>query len=239
MAFDFDVIIRNKQGIALERLKKDCSAISWTYDAMGGCMTAEITLRRDFDNYGDINHEYGVEIYEVADMHRKGFDIEIGVDVFGGAIVPGAPLPAALPFPLLGLDYLRWSGFVREPVPVLDNPELVTLRCSGWSRQLEYIAVASKEAPIGPIAYQNGDVGLIARTIIDSFVIPGTRILRTPGANLCQDTGITVSAAGLIFETSAWEALRTLADIPTLNLEFCRTGKSISCRDLTRSNKHG
>ena len=189
------------------------SAISWSYDAIGGCGSAEITLRRHFDSYGDIELEYQIEIFETVDMYRKGFSLEFGQDVFGGTGgfgTPFGPQGAELPMLLGGSDYLRWSGFIREITPVLDNPELVRLRCSGWSRQLEYVMVASKAAPMGPITYTNGDVGAIARSIIDTFVIPGTQIRRTSGANLCQDVGLTVSTVGVTFETSCWEALKDL-----------------------------
>src|SRR5262245_7952404 len=214
MAFEFEVLLRNKQGIALEYIKQDCSAITWTYDALGGCGSAEITLRRYFDSYGDIDHFYQVEIYEGIDMYRRGFRIEIGGGVFGGMPGLGDPLNAQLPMRLTGTAVLRWSGFIREIVPVLDVPEQVTLRCSGWVRQLEYIAVASKVPPQGPITFTGpADIGAVARSIIDNFVIPGTQIRRSSGQNLCQDTGITISTTGLTFETNALEALKNLADI--------------------------
>ena len=205
MAFEFEIILRNKQGIALEYLKKDTSAISWSYDAIGGCGSAEITLRRFFDAYGDIELEYQIQIFETVDMYRKGFSLEFGQDVFGGTGGFGTPFGeqgAELPMLLGGSDYLRWSGLIREIMPVFDHPELVRLRCSGYSRQLEYVMVASKAVPMGPITYINADVGAIARSIIDTFVIPGTQIMRTPGANLCQDTGVTVSSVGVTFESS-------------------------------------
>src|SRR5262245_51064405 len=122
MAFEFEIILRNKEGIALEYLKNDCSAISWTYDALGGCGIAEITLRRYFDNYGDIDLFYQIEIYEGVDMYRKGFGIEIGGGVFGGAPQGGGtPLDAVFTpegIALAGTMALRWSGFIREIVPV-------------------------------------------------------------------------------------------------------------------------
>src|SRR5262245_36008518 len=134
MAFEFEIILRNKQGIALEYLKKDCAAVTWTYDALGGCGIAEINLRRYFDNYGDIDLFYQIEIYEGIDMYRKGFGIEIGGDVFGGAPGTGSPLNAQFTsegIALASTGTLRWSGFIREIVPVLDLPEQVRLRCSG------------------------------------------------------------------------------------------------------------
>src|SRR5262245_22812940 len=217
MAFNFSVVLRNKQGIALEYIQDDCAAISWTYDALGGCGIAEITLRRYFDNYGDIDLFYQIDIFEDLDLYRKGFGIEIGGGVFGGMPGRGVPLDAVFTpqgIELAGSRALRWSGFVREIVPVLGIPEQVHLRCSGWCRQLEYVSVASKVAPQGPITFTGpADIGAVARSIIDNFVIPGTQIRRSFGLNLCQDTGITISSTGLTFETSALEALKTCADI--------------------------
>src|SRR5262245_51049245 len=147
-------------------------------------------------------------------MYRRGFGIEIGGGVFGGMPGLGDPLNAQLPMRLTGTAVLRWSGFVREIVPVLDLPEQVTLRCSGWSRQLEYVAVASKVPPQGPVTFTGpADVGVVARSVIDNYVLPGTMIRRSSGLNLCQDTGITISATGLTFETNAMEVLKTLAEI--------------------------
>src|SRR5262245_32550202 len=119
MAFEFEIVLRNKFGVALEYLKQDCASINWTYDALGGCGIAEITLRRYFDNFGDIDLFYQIEIYEGVDMYRKGFGYEIGGGVFGGAPGVGTPLDAQFTtqgIQLAGTMVLRWSGFIREIV---------------------------------------------------------------------------------------------------------------------------
>src|SRR5262245_23305668 len=217
MALEFDVVLRNTQGIAIAYIKNDCAAISWTCDALGGCGIAEIRLRRYFDNYGDIDLFYQVEIFEGVDMYRKGFGIEIGGGVFGGAPGTGVPLDAVFTpqgIELAGSRALRWSGFIREIVPVLGIREEVQLRCSGWCWQLEYVAVENKGSRQGPIALTApADVCAVGRSIVDTYALPGTQIRRSFRRNRCQDTGVTNSATGLTFETSALEALKACAEI--------------------------
>ena len=229
MAFAYEVELYNKSGQLLEILTNDLAeAPQWRYDAVGGCGECVIKLRRDFDDFGDIGLDYDIQIHEVVDVNYRAdtladsqFDLTIGESIFGGTVgeSTGSPLPATLPFALLGVKVLRYSGFIREIRPLLANSEVVTLFVSGYSRQLEYISVTKKTPPYGVVNYASLDCGEIARQIIDTYVLPGSRILRTAGAGLCQDTGVVVSADGLNFNGSAFEALKTLADIGG-NAEF-------------------
>lgn len=195
MSFYYQIELRNKSGTLLEHLENDVFSVSWSYATIGGCGDCEIGLRREFDDYGDIGIDYDVRIRRVEDPYLKTH----------GAARLGATLPMALAGDV-GKRQLWWSGYVREIVPVFDEKEKVALRCSGYSRQMEYVIVPKQ-------TYANQDVGAIARSIVNSYVLPGTQILFTVANSLMLNTNITVSTSGLVFDTSAWEALRTLAEI--------------------------
>lgn len=192
MNFHYEVQLRNKTGTTLEILQEDVVSVSWSYNSIGGCGECEIALAREFDNYGDIDIDYDVQIWRTWDPFAR----------------PGAVLPAALPLELGGQEISnaerRYSGFVREITPVFDLKEKVRLRCIGYARQLEYIIVPEQN-------YLNQDVGAIVRAIIDTYVTPGTQIKRTASLALVQDVGIV--AANLRFDASAWEAIKILAEI--------------------------
>lgn len=191
--FQYYVELRNKAGTLLEILQRDIFDIVWTYETIGGCAEATISLRREFDNFGDIDLDYDVRIYRISSALLK----------------PGDPLTATLPMEP-GYDggalELRWRGFIRTIVPVLDRSESVRLLCAGYFRQLEYIAVPA-------LTRSSEDVGAAARYIIDTYVTAASQIKRSAGLNFVRDQGITISSTGLTFDTNAYEALRTLADI--------------------------
>ena len=196
--FYWTIELRNKNGDLIEILQPDVSRLGWEYNTVGGCGECEIALRRDFDNYGLADLDYDVQIWR-------------GLDPLG---LQGTRLPAQLPFALgstaAGSRELRYSGFVREITPIFDEVESVVLRCSGYSRQLEYLVVTDP-ATNGPKTYTNMECSAIARDIIDNYVVLGSKVKRTAALAFVQDTGAIVQE--LSFNGTVWEALKTLAEI--------------------------
>jgi len=170
----FTIELRDTAGALLEVMAKDVVDLTWSHVTQGGNEQATISLRREFDNYGDINLDYDVRIF-VHNLDDQTID-------------------------------LRWRGFVREIMPVFNERESVRLACAGYVRQLDYIAVPA-------VTYQSQDVAAIARSVMDTYVVPGSNIARTPALNLVLDQGVVVSATGLTFDTSAREVMDTLASI--------------------------
>lgn len=192
--FPFSVRLYNKAGEQIEYLDSDVESIQWKYSTLGGCAEATVRLRRLFDDFGEIATDYGVEIWREID--------KLGV--------AGTKLPAVLPMLLgtafTGLQERRWSGFVRELEPILEEQESVELRCNGWSRQMEYIIV-----PQPAVAWTSMDIGAIVRDIIDTYVVPGTQINRTAALNLVPNTSIVLSTFD--GETSAFQMISLLAEL--------------------------
>ena len=201
MSFSYYIELRDTSGTFLDILEEDVFSIFWSYDSIGGCGDCEIGLRREFDNFGDIDLDYDVRIYRVTTPIIKTATVKrLGTGVAGDFTVPGLLAGDA------GVRELRWRGFIREIDPVLDFKESVRLKCSGYSRQMEYISVPS-------LTRTSEDVGATARYIIDTYVTPGSQIKRTASLSQVENTGISISGTGLKFDTSAWEALKTLAEI--------------------------
>ncbi len=196
--FYWTIELRNKAGDLIEILQPDVSRLGWEYNTVGGCGECEIALRRDFDNYGLADLDWDVQVWR-------------GLDPLG---LQGTRLPAQLPFALgstaAGSRELRYSGFVREISPIFDEVESVVLRCSGYSRQLEYLVVTDP-ATNGPKTYLNMECSAIARDIIDNYVVLGSKVKRTAALAFVQDTGAVVQE--MSFNGTVWEALKTLADI--------------------------
>lgn len=195
--FPFSVRILDKAGNMIEYIDDDVSAIQWRYNALGGCADASITLRRPFDAYWKSEKfgvDYGVEIWRE-------------IDTLG---VAGARLDAVLPMELgtafSGTQERRWGGFIREIEPVLADDESVELRCSGFSRQMEYIIVPAPAMP-----WQSMDIAAIVRDIIDTYVVPGTQVKRTPALNLVPDVGVTL--ANFTGESSALQMIAILGEL--------------------------
>ena len=196
--FAYHVEVRDKSGNLLEIAQKDIASLVWSYESIGGCGDAEIVLRRQFDNFGDLGLDYDVRIRRTPTTLMKPGD-RASASGWGG------------PFPILlagdtGKSELRYRGVMRAIQPVFDELESVRLRCSGYSRQLEYISVPAQ-------TYASQDVGAAARSIIDTFVTSASQIKRTASLSKVQDQSVVTSATGLTFDTSAYEALRTLAEI--------------------------
>lgn len=196
--FYWIVELRNKDGDLVEILQRDVSALSWEYNNIGGCGECQINLRRQFDNYGDVNLDWDIQIWRSLDP--------LGIQ--------GTRLPAVLPFALgttfTGARELRYSGFVREITPSFDELETVQLRCSGYSRQLEYLAVYDTTTN-GPKRYQNMDCGAIARDLIDNYVVLGAKVRHTAALGLMQNTGVVIQ--DVTFNGSVSEALKTVGEI--------------------------
>lgn len=195
--FAFSVRIYDKSGNLVEIIDRDVLQISWSYTPTGGCQDASVVLRRPFDQPGEIALEYWVEIWRELDITGEG----------------GFRLPAQFdPVIELGSSYTGvqarwWGGFIRELQPNLNaGEESIELRCSGWSRQLEYIIV-----PKQTTAWQNMDAAAIARNIIDIYVIPGSQIKRTAAQNLAPDVGVVLDSFNT--ETTAYRAISLLAEI--------------------------
>jgi hypothetical protein len=190
--FYFGVEAYDKNLVFNEWLDKDISSITWSYNPIGGCGVADITLRRPYDELGDLSLEWGIEIWREPDLLGK----------------PGARLDAPLPIQLgiahYGNRELRWGGYVWEIERVLSDDEQVILRCDGWSRQLRRIFIPET-------TWENQDVGYIVRDLIERFVVPGTRILKTFELGLIPDTGIVIDS--ITFDAYASDCLRTLAEI--------------------------
>jgi len=196
--FYWVIELRDQNDNLIEIMQPDVSRLGWEYNTVGGCGECEIVLRRDFDNYGSIDLDLDVQIWR--DLDPLG--------------TQGTRLPAQLPFQLgstaTGSRELRWRGFIREITPIFDEVESVRLRCSGYSRQLEYLIVTDP-ATNGPKTYTSMECSAIARDIIDNYVVLGSKVKRTSALALVQSTGVTVQE--LTFNGSVWEALKTLAEI--------------------------
>lgn len=206
--FYFNVELRSSAGVLKEVFQKDIEDIYWVYSAAQGCVICEIALARLFDDYGDIQVDDQVFVWRQ-------------LNPLGSA---GAPLPAQLPMSLgtslQGAQELRWSGIVREVQPIFNLTESVRLVCSGFAHQLGRIVVPETQ-------YQNMDVGAVIRHIVDTFVIPGSAIMRTADLGLVPDVGQFVT--DMTFDTTAFEAIRALAEFGG-NLEWgVRADKEFFC----------
>lgn len=190
--FYYEVLARDKADALQEIIEKDISSVRWTYYPIGGCGEAEIILRRPYDDFGELNLDWGIEIWRE-------------VDILGKA---GARLPAELPIRLgtahHGNRELRYSGFVREIQRVLADDEQVILRCAGYSRQLSYIFLPDEDTP-----WQNMDVGAIVRDILQRYVVPGSKVILDPA--LVPDTGVILDQ--ISFDGTAFDAIRVLGEI--------------------------
>jgi hypothetical protein len=197
--FDYEIELRDKAGDHVEWLDPTALTPTWRYNAVGGCAEATIPLKREFDSYGDIKADYEVQIWRKADAIYK--------PVSAGATLPTVTLgtPPVLSGPEWVKRELRWSGYILKPLPVLDMRERVTLQCFGYVRQLQQITVPNQ-------TYNNLDVGAIVRSIFDNFVLGNTRIQTTDDLHLVE-SNIGIVAQSLQFDTSALNAIRTLAAI--------------------------
>lgn len=99
-----------------------------------------------------------------------------------------------------GFD-LWYRGLVLGIEPVLSEPEQVMIYGEGYFARLEKVVVNK--------SYTNTDAGLIARDILDAFVVPNAEI--TYDAADVPTAAFTVDK--LDFATTAAEALRTIADM--------------------------
>lgn len=178
--FYYNLWIKNLSGQLVDILEKHIQAARWSYaPSFGGCIEASFVIRRTFDNFGSLAEDYEVELYREKD-----------------------------PLTQSGQRELRWGGYIRDLKPALDEPESVTLECSGWSRQLDQLVIGKFAQT--PSSWTNMDVGAIVRDIIDNWVIPGSKIKRTAALALVPDFGINVGTfPGFL---SAGEAIRTLAE---------------------------
>ena len=193
-SFHYRVELRNKSGALLEFLESDVLDLWWKHDFIGGCGEAYMALRREFDDYGDIKEDYDVQIRRVAPP---------------APLPPGVALPAQLPIKLAGeqwLEELRWRGTIIGIEPTYAENEFVALRCHGYRRLLEKIAVAN-------VTRSSEDVAAAARYIIDTYVVPGSQIKRTAALDLVQDTGKVISSIGVTYDTYAHNVLEDLAKI--------------------------
>lgn len=62
MAFDYEVEIRDTDDALVDLLAREITAISWTYESVGGCGQCQITLSRRFDDYGPLALDYDVRV---------------------------------------------------------------------------------------------------------------------------------------------------------------------------------
>lgn len=100
-----------------------------------------------------------------------------------------------------GTYSLIFSGFVEDRSPTFAEPEKINVRGYGYSAHLSRVIVNAN--------YQNQEISSVVRTIMDDFVVPNTGI--TYQASDIVNTGFT--AGTLDFNTTAMNALRTLAEI--------------------------
>ena len=198
--FVYHIEVRNKSGVVVDILQREVQDIHWSYEVPGGCGEAKISLKREFDNYGDIDLDYDVRIYRVPSHLIKPGD---RLPYQFTASAPGMTLAGS---DTTGRNELRWRGFVRRLVPELDNREKVRIECAGFSRQLEYINIPAQ-------TYASQNVAAAVRTIVDTYVVPGSQIKRTASLGLVPDTAVSLSATGPKFTSSTFQAIRTLAEI--------------------------
>ncbi len=104
--------------------------------------------------------------------------------------------------PADGTTQILWfRGYVDRVVGTLDKNESIDITGFGYVRQLNRVIVNKN--------YSGMELGAIVKDILDTFVVPNTRI--TYSAADIINTGITASS--LVFNTSADQAIQTLADI--------------------------
>lgn len=63
--FDYRIAILDRSGYILRFLRKDVDGISWEYRRDGGCGNMTLSLRSRFDDYGDIEADYEIQIWIV------------------------------------------------------------------------------------------------------------------------------------------------------------------------------
>ena len=200
--FYFQVFIKDLQGNLLDILIEEVDGISWSYSTIGGCNEARIVIRRPFDEYGQLDEDYKIEIWRDIDkLGQAGVRLPA---VFG-------PSGIQLGTSHVGERELRWGGYVDKLEPALDEYESVTLHCLGWAQKLERLGVANLDLSGNPVPYVNVDVGVIVRDIIDNWALPGSQIKRTAAFGLVPDTGYIVS--NIFFYGYIADALRTLAEM--------------------------
>jgi hypothetical protein len=63
--FDYRVVVLDRSGYALRFLRKQVDTISWEYKREGGCGDMSLNLRGRFDDYGDIEADYEIQVWIV------------------------------------------------------------------------------------------------------------------------------------------------------------------------------
>ena len=101
----------------------------------------------------------------------------------------------------VGAHTLWYSGFLEDRMPSLTEPEKIAVKGYGYSAQLSRIIVDA--------TYSSKEISVIVKDILDNYVVPNTDI--TYDAADIEAT--TFTADTLTFNTTAQNALKTLAEI--------------------------
>ena len=97
--------------------------------------------------------------------------------------------------------YLWYRGYIDKTDGILQDKENVLISGVGYMRQLERVVVSKQ--------YQNKTIEGIVTDILDMFVVPNTGI--TYSASDITATGVVASS--IVFNSSADQAIKTLADL--------------------------
>ena len=202
--FYFNVHRRDVLGNLQEIILNDVADISWSYGTVGGCLEANIVLRRPFDTD------------DPERTPREDDEIEIWREVDqlgeGGARLPAQFLGAGIQLGTshIGARQLRWSGHVYQIDTILkpdadgDIGENIALHCVGHGSRLGRTFIPGYQPNEGQ------DVGAVVRHIVDTYVLPATKIKRTAALGLCHDTGIEIGQVKPFFMYAS-QALEMLA----------------------------
>lgn len=96
---------------------------------------------------------------------------------------------------------LVYRGYVDNTDGLLDQSERINVSGFGYIRKLNRIVVSK--------SYQNQEVSVIVRDILDSFVLPNSGLTYL----LADLQATTVTASSILFNTTADQAIKTLADL--------------------------
>ena len=186
-------------------LSKDYQRIEWDYYRVGGGGAFRLLLRSDFPELSDAvenGWEVHVRIRQQKNTNKVAFTDGISVT----------------PVTLSDTDYITWyRGVIRSATYDQSGSErIVDVRGWGYIEQLNKIFVQKKYPKLLTVRE-------IVEDILVHYITPYSRVIRQPSSfdptNFGLDQSIYQTQGELHFETTAFRALKTLAELQG-NIEF-------------------